>query len=136
MKDRSRYSEFITGAGPASFERLRGTKRQKLGPAIRLRAKQARAVARAILAAPDKYLVVCGDFNDTPISYALRTVQGKLAEAYVETGCGPGTTYNQNYFWFRIDHILHSSNIQAYDCKVDKITYSDHYPVWCYLKFK
>ena len=34
----------------------------------------------------------------------------------------------------RIDHILHSANMRSYNCKVDKVHYSDHYPMWCYLQ--
>jgi endonuclease/exonuclease/phosphatase family metal-dependent hydrolase len=134
MEDKGRYSDFVTGAGLETFDGLRGTIQQKLGPAFLIRAKQARVVADEISNNKSDYLLVCGDFNDTPISYAHRKIQGSLLDAFAETGNGPGTTYNQNYFWFRIDKILHSANMEAYNCTVDKVKYSDHYPVWCYLR--
>jgi endonuclease/exonuclease/phosphatase family metal-dependent hydrolase len=133
-KDKVRYLDFIKGAGPETFSGLRSTIQQKLGPAFLIRAKQARAVAEEIKKSPSDYLLVCGDFNDTPISYAHRTVQGGLLDAFAESGMGLGITYNLNYFWFRIDNILYSSNMEAFRCTVDHINYSDHYPVWCYLK--
>lgn len=137
MEDKTRYADFIKGIGPETFDGLlRGTIQQKLGPAYLIRAKQARAVAREIENVESEYIVVCGDFNDTPISYARRTIQGGLCDAFAESGRGAGVTYNQNYFWFRIDNIFHSSNIQAINCTVDKIKHSDHYPVWCYLKLQ
>jgi endonuclease/exonuclease/phosphatase family metal-dependent hydrolase len=131
-----RYLEFIKGAGPETFGGLRTTVQQKLGPAFLIRARQARAVAGEIKKSKSDYILVCGDFNDTPISYAHRTVQGNLLDAFVESGTGAGITYNLNYFWFRIDHILYSPAMEAFRCTVDHVDYSDHYPVRCYLKLK
>lgn len=134
MEDRSRYSAFIQNLGADGLDGLGGSFRQKIGTAFRIRAKQAETVAAEIDRVKSDYLLVCGDFNDTPISYARRTIQGQLSDAFAESGRGLGITYNQNYFWFRIDHILHSSEMKAFRCTVDKVSYSDHYPVWCYLQ--
>ena len=134
-EDKSRYSEFISGTAPENFAGLRGTMHQKLGSAFRIRARQAQIIAEEVRRAHSDYILVCGDFNDTPISYAHRTIKGPfLQDAYADAGWGPGATYNQNYFRFRIDHILHSPNMEAINCTVDKVRFSDHYPVWCYLK--
>ncbi|MGL5771185.1 MAG: endonuclease/exonuclease/phosphatase family protein [Bacteroidales bacterium] len=82
-------------------------------------------------------LIICGDFNDTPISYAYRKMRGKsLSDAFVKTGNGLGITYFENHFYFRIDHILYSDSLKAYDCKVGKVKHSDHYPISCYFSFK
>ncbi|MDR3194730.1 MAG: endonuclease/exonuclease/phosphatase family protein [Tannerella sp.] len=134
MEDRSRYEDFIKNINPDTFDDLRGTVQHKLGAAYLIRAEQADIIAEEIRHLKADYLVVCGDFNDTPVSYAHRTVQGELADAFVESGNGLGTTYNQNFFWFRIDHILHSPNMTSYRTTVDKLRLSDHYPVWCYLE--
>jgi endonuclease/exonuclease/phosphatase family metal-dependent hydrolase len=133
-QDKVHYLDFVKGASPEAFSGLRRTIQQKLGPAFLIRAKQARSVAEEIKKSKSDYLLVCGDFNDTPISYAHRKVQGDLLDAFAESGIGLGITYNLNYFWFRIDNILYSSNMKAYGCTVDQINYSDHYPVWCYLR--
>ena len=133
-KDRSLYSSFITHLGADEFGELRDNVQEKLGDAFKIRAKQAEAVAAAIQQVKDGYLMVCGDFNDTPISYAHRTIQGPLRDAFADSGMGMGITYNQNYFWFRIDHILHSPNMKSMNCTVDKEEYSDHYPLWSYLQ--
>ena len=130
-EDRSRYSAFIKSLSAEGFDDLKGAFTQKLGPAFQIRAKQAETIAQKIQAINTDYLLVCGDFNDTPISYAHRTIQGELLDAFSEAGKGLGITYNQNFFWFKIDHILHSANMQALQCQVEKIAYSDHYPIWC-----
>lgn len=82
-------------------------------------------------------IILCGDFNDNPISYAHHTVSQLLTDCYVATGRGVGLSYNQKGFFFRIDHIFCSEDIQPYNCEIDgKIDASDHYPVVCWLKIR
>lgn len=101
------------------------------------RAPQADSVAAYIAARPGRSFIVCGDFNDTPISYVRRTVAKGLTDCYVETGNGPGISYHSNAFFVRIDNILCSKDWQPYGCKVDNtIGASDHYPIYCWLKKK
>lgn len=135
-EDRSRYSAFLSGMDSEKLGDLRSSLQQKLGTAFKIRAAQARAVAETADSLKTDYTVICGDFNDTPISYAHHTLQHNLVDAFAESGRGMGVSYNENYFWFRIDHILHSPNMKAYNCTVDKVKYSDHYPMWCYLEME
>lgn len=78
-------------------------------------------------------VIVCGDFNDSPTSFTYRTVRGKLKDAFVESGSGIGNSYLGKLPSYRIDYILHSPVFSAYNFKVDKVDYSDHYPVSCKL---
>ena len=58
----------------------------------------------------------------------------KLDDAFTQSGKGLGISYNQNKFYFRIDNILISPNLKAYNCTVDRsIKASDHYPIWCHI---
>jgi len=136
MKDRSTYSDFITNMNSDTFEGLSETVRQKVGSAFYNRAEQADIVAEEIGKLNGDYIVACGDFNDTPISYAHRTIQGKMIDAFAESGNGMGISYNRGYFWFRIDHIIHSANMRSYKATVEKLPFSDHNPMWCYLEMK
>lgn len=107
---------------------------QKLGDAQRIRAQQTDVVAKAVADTPYPYVIVCGDFNDSPISYTHRVISEGLDDAFVSSGNGLGISYNQNGFYFRIDHILTSKNLKAHHCTVDRsIKSSDHYPIWCYI---
>lgn len=109
----------------------------KLAEASSIRAKQARIIARAIQDCGTSRVIVCGDFNDTPISYTHRVISEDLEDAFVQSGCGMGVSYNQNKFYFRIDNILISKNMESYHCTVDRsIKDSDHYPIWCYIGMK
>ena len=108
---------------------------RKLAGAARTRAPQARAVARYIKEKGHKYVIVCGDFNDHPLSYTYHTVAKGLTDCFVTTGNGMGHTYQRNEINVRIDHILCSKSFRPYSCTVDtSIDDSDHYPMFCYLK--
>ena len=111
--------------------------RKRLGIAYKIRANQADMVADEINKA-DGYIISCGDFNDTPVSYTRYKIKGdKLRDAFADTGLGMSHTYNENRFYFRIDHILHTPNLKAYNCYVDDTEkYSDHYPMICYFTFE
>lgn len=107
---------------------------RKLAEASSIRSSQARHIAKEIETKAHPYTIVCGDFNDSPISYAHRVIGQNLDDAYTESGRGLGISYNQNKFYFRIDNILISKNLKAYNCTVDRsIKDSDHYPIWCYI---
>jgi endonuclease/exonuclease/phosphatase family metal-dependent hydrolase len=105
----------------------------KLGLAYKLRGFQADAVAKVIEKSPYK-VIVCGDFNDVPTSYAYSTVKGKLKDVFAETGTGLGWTFNDRLYHFRIDYVLYDSKaFTPILYKTDKVNYSDHYPVTCKL---
>lgn len=77
--------------------------------------------------------IVCGDFNDTPSSYAYHNISNKLNDAFTQSGSGFGRTYLGVFPSFRIDYILFTDDFKSYNFKVIKEDYSDHYPVTCYL---
>lgn len=109
----------------------------KLADAVAIRAAQADSVAKVIAEYGYDRMLVCGDFNDSPLSYARRLIARGLQDAYVERGNGPGFSYNQNLLYFRIDHILAGTDFRILHCEVDRsIRTSDHYPVWCLLEKK
>lgn len=100
----------------------------KLKRAFIKRASQSRNLAEHIKNSPYP-VIVCGDFNDTPVSYAYHKVSENLKDAFVECGKGIGNTYNGKFPSFRIDYILYSKNFSAYSFNVKKTEYSDHYPI-------
>ena len=109
---------------------------KKLGMAYRLRANQADSIAKIVARSPHK-VIVCGDFNDVPASYAYTKVKGSLKDAFTEIGRGLGWTFNDRYYHFRIDYVLYDSTAFApLKYKMDRVKYSDHYPVLCELNIK
>lgn len=107
----------------------------KLSEYTKKRAPQVNAVAHYIDEHKGKSIILCGDFNDNPISYTHCTLAKRLTDCYVASGNGPGISYHRNGFYVRIDNIMCTSDWQPYGCKVDnKIKTSDHYPIICRLK--
>ena len=75
-------------------------------------------------------VLVMGDMNDTPGSYAYRTVCGDdLRDAWAEAGFGPTYTYHDHHLYVKIDHILYRGNMKLLSCRRDKEGESDHYPL-------
>lgn len=106
-----------------------------LGESSRIRYKQVDIVARYIQDHAQYPIILCGDFNDSPISHTHHTLTKGLTDCFVATGNGPGWTYTNSRMYVRIDNILCSSHFTPYKCIVDKnATGSDHYPVTCWLK--
>ena len=134
--DRERYTDMLKG------KMQRDTIREeskyildKLGHSSAIRANGAKAVHRYVEEHRRYPIIVCGDFNDNPISYSRRTIANGLRDCFVETGRGFGLSYNQKGFYFRIDNILCSDDFEPYNCEVDsKMDASDHYPILCRLK--
>ena len=109
----------------------------KIIEASQLRKKQVEIVDHYIENSNYANIIVCGDFNDSPLSYTNRLLEKRLTNAFIQAGFGLGISYNQNKFYFRIDNILISKNLKAYHCEVDQsIKTSDHYPIWCSIAKK
>jgi endonuclease/exonuclease/phosphatase family metal-dependent hydrolase len=107
----------------------------KMRDAYKLRAVQADTLAQLIKKSPFK-VILCGDFNDTPISYTYHKVKSNLNDAFIEAGSGIGQTYNGTFPSFRIDYILYSDEIEAVNFKSPRIPLSDHFPIVSSMKLK
>lgn len=80
----------------------------------------------------DNYnIIVCGDFNDIPVSYSYNNIKGNLKDAFREAGFGFGGTYHMLTSSIRIDYIFCSSSLFPQNFKIGDIPYSDHYPISC-----
>jgi endonuclease/exonuclease/phosphatase family metal-dependent hydrolase len=108
---------------------------RKYKKAMEMRAVQSRLIRKKIKESPYP-VIVCGDFNDTPSSYAYRKTKGWLRDAFVASGKGIGQTYSGKLPSFRIDYILYSSTLKSYNFAIHKIPYSDHFPISCDLIFR
>lgn len=136
-KDKAVYREMIKDPDKAKVSEGSRLLIGKLAEASTIRASQADSIAKLVAGFKGGGVIVCGDFNDSPLSYAHRVIGKELNDAFVQSGNGFGISYNQNHFYFRIDHILLSKNLESYQCTVDKtIKSSDHYPIWCFVAKK
>lgn len=96
------------------------------------RREQVKKVAEHIQASPYP-VVLCGDFNDVPISHTYEQIQNILEDSFVEAGFGIGTTYNGKLPGLRIDYIFKDPKIRAYNFEEVEVLLTDHFPVKCIL---
>ena len=103
--------------------------------AFERRANQAEKIAAHIHLSPYP-VIVCGDFNDTPVSYTYRVMRKNLNDAFVEAGSGFGNTYLGKFPSYRIDYILLDKRFKVSNYRTPKLNLSDHYPVLCRMTMK
>ncbi len=77
--------------------------------------------------------IVCGDFNDTPISYSYSTISEGYRDAFRESGSGIGSTYRGAFPSFRIDYIFHSANLISRGYQTHSEEISDHRAISCLI---
>jgi len=107
----------------------------RLRDAFIKRSQQAEEISTHIRRSPFPVLV-CGDFNDTPLSYTYKTMRHQLMDAFVEAGSGMGITYKGQFPSFRIDYVFYDSAFRIRHYEVDHKRYSDHYPVMAHFSLK
>lgn len=77
--------------------------------------------------------IICGDFNDTPISYCYQQLSDNFSDAFLEAGSGMGTTYEGKIPSNRIDYIFHNDGFTANQFKIQQKILSDHRAIWADL---
>lgn len=134
-QDKEVYSRIIHNSDSANMKDDTRYLANKVDSAGVKRAIQADTLYKYLKEIQDKPLIVCGDFNDSPLAYPHYKLVRLLNDAYTSSGNGPGLSYNESKMFFRIDNILCSKHWKSYNSKVDKsISSSDHYPIQTYLK--
>ncbi|MCI6671033.1 MAG: endonuclease/exonuclease/phosphatase family protein [Prevotella sp.] len=139
-EDKSDYKKILNGdlqMGDSKKETMRLL--HKLGDATARRAPQAEKVAAYVRTYTDRRIpvILCGDFNDTSLSYVHRTIGKTLNDCFIASGNGLGISYHQSGMFFRIDHIFCSSDFVSKITEVDSsIDKSDHYPIFTWLKYQ
>lgn len=104
----------------------------RLKLAFKKRAVQIETVKAEVKKSPYP-IILCGDFNDTPVSYCYRQIVSQLTDVFIESGNGIGTTYIGKMPSNRIDYIFHSSQLKGTEFVIHDVNYSDHKPISCYI---
>lgn len=151
MKERKQLSTIVHG-NQKDRDSIRNTSQTLIGKiynSTKIHAVQAEQIAQFISRHRDTPIILAGDFNDIPNSYAHKTILGAFSadssslwnsdedgtDCYATTGFGPGYTFKHFGIRERIDNIMCSRHFTPYNCTVVKyITISDHQPIVCKLK--
>lgn len=81
--------------------------------------------------------IICGDFNDTPMSYVYGELKDGYVDAFEQCGSGYGYTFRPMHGTLRIDYILFSQELEAESYLADKSNeLSDHLPITARLKIR
>lgn len=73
--------------------------------------------------------IICGDFNDTPMSYTYHRLSKGRKDSFVEAGAGFAGTYIPVWPLLRIDYILFPQDYEGVSHITHRVEFSDHYPV-------
>ena len=100
----------------------------RLTVAYKKRASQVRSI-KAHAAESPYPVIICGDFNDTPVSYSYAQLSEGMVDSFRESGWGIGNTYIGKFPSFRIDYIFHSPQLHSrnYHKLPEKV--SDHHGI-------
>lgn len=121
------YEQMKTPKGTGLVYKMRST----------FRARSAQALQLAALVAQSPYpVIVCGDFNDTPVSFTYKTISRGMQDAFLKTNAGWGRTLSYLSPSLRIDYILAQSPLNIHSSKVFHPGASEHFPVMACLSLK
>ena len=98
---------------------------KKIKNANYLRAIQILDVKKAILESPHP-VMLAGDFNDVPNSYAYQQINRLLQDAFLQKGNGIGRTFLKIFPTLRIDYIFFPEQFQIHDYISHPWGMSDH----------
>ncbi|MEO6167449.1 MAG: endonuclease/exonuclease/phosphatase family protein [Chitinophagales bacterium] len=107
----------------------------KLKKAFIYRGEQALKIENQIGGSPYP-VIVCGDFNDAPASFAYHTLSDHLQDAFLKAGWGIGPTYSGFPKIYRIDYIFADDHFEISSYQTICENHSDHYPVVSVMNLK
>ncbi len=101
---------------------------EKMLSSFKKRAKQVNMIIEDIQNCPIP-TIICGDFNDTPMSFTYHKLKKDHKDSFKESGKGFGASFAPLWPFVRIDYILFQKEFKSSLHNTHKIKLSDHYPV-------
>jgi vancomycin resistance protein VanJ len=123
------YDIFNTNEGISSKSKNRIMRViRQLKNAYPLRVKQAETIIQHALGSPFP-VIICGDFNDPPISYVYNLFNQHYSDAFRGNQFGIGSTYAGKLPAGRIDYIFHDSRLKSHAFRIQNEVLSDHFAI-------
>ncbi len=111
------------------YEKLGKDLLRKLSFAFQRRSEEFEKVLNA-LQPVEGPVIVCGDFNEPPLSYNYRQMQkAGFADTFTKVGHGIKPTYAGKLPLLRIDYVWANDGVTPLDFKRHRWKASDHYPI-------
>ena len=102
---------------------------ERMRVSFKKRANEALVIRKHIDTSPYP-VILCGDFNDTPMSYSYNMIKGELSDAFSISGKGTGNSFVK-IPTLRIDYIMHNKNLNSINFQTHNLILSDHYAISC-----
>ena len=123
VDDYSVFTDFDPDANQMKFRSMQMI--SKIKNAYPIRANQVKKVAEHIHQSPYP-VVLCGDFNDTPISYCYNQFNKILNDGFRQASIGIGATYVGKVPAGRIDYIFYDPSLGIRNFMIQNNPLSDH----------
>ena len=125
--DHDFYNDLIRGKENISYRKGIFKILDKINMSAKVRDKQVSHLLKNI--SETHYpVILCGDMNETPISYCYSQFEKNLDDVFLELGNGTGSTYNGIFPAYRIDYIFYKRLKPIY-FNTFSVKYSDHFPL-------
>ena len=133
--DRNEFHNSVREPSENNKEKAARTIISKISRASIGRAAMVDTITAFIAQQKGQSMIVCGDFNDSPISNTYYRMSKGLRDAYVRTGNGLGRSFNRDAIIVRIDYLFCSDDWRPFSAYIDnRVNFSDHYPIIGYFK--
>lgn len=101
-----------------------------------IRAEYVDSLRKVVSSSPHRN-IICGDFNDTPMSYVYNELVKDYVDAFEACGSGYGYTFRPMHGLLRIDYILLSKGVEVESYAADTGNeLSDHLPITARVKMR
>ncbi len=118
----------IDNIGEAEGQKVYKNTYRRLRDTWQVRAKQVDEIADSIARSPHP-VVIAGDFNETPSSYAYQKLTAGKQDAFKIGGRWFSFTYNGSLPALSIDHIFATNDLPILGFRVIRKSESDHFPI-------
>lgn len=81
-------------------------------------------------------VIIAGDFNDTPASYAYHQISKDLHDTFLDKACSMQSTYAGPLPFLRIDHVFVPKPFSTLFYQRFKVNFSDHFPLMVGIQFR
>ena len=120
LRNKKTFSEEVSNEIISVHNRVRNT--------VIHRSRQVGAVLENIINSPYPS-IICGDFNDIPMSYTYHKLSYGSKDTFKEAGKGFSATFSMLWPLFRIDYIFIPESYTGIRHITIRCNHSDHYPV-------